>query len=334
MLLVCAMALAVASSGCVRTPRQITSVWPIAVSEATVDAPPGGGRFALTGLPVPEGATITTVPVCAVLHAGPKAPLFGVGSADVVYETGNEVSGSDLSCLFASDVPARIEPIGAAGMADLWIAPQYRAMIFSSGASASLAASLRQQGVGNGSRNIGAPFAAAYQGASGLLGGQAVQIAAEYGSQVASAGPARLHFSPSMVQTRTPTLSVTVPLSPALTVQWRFDRASKTYGRWVGTSAMRDAASGRPIRVSSLVVMWAQYSPLDTDISGGGYDITLGGSGKVSVFRDGQRLDGRWKADGESPPRFFAEDGTAIKLAPGQTWVDVIPLSGSITMRQ
>ena len=54
---------------------------------------------------------------------------------------------------------------------------------------------------------------------------------------------------------------------------------------------------------------------------------------EVTVFRDGQRIDGRWKADGASPPTFYADSGQAIRLAAGTTWFEVIPLSTNISMR-
>ena len=98
--------------------------------------------------------------------------------------------------------------------------------------------------------------------------------------------------------------------------------------------AQSDASTSEQITATNVVIVWAHYTPLDADIAGGGgFDVTLGGSGQVSVLRDGQRLDGKWKADGVTPPRFVRKDGSAIRLAAGNTWVEVIPLSANITLR-
>jgi hypothetical protein len=127
---------------------------------------------------------------------------------------------------------------------------------------------------------------------------------------------------------------VSIPFSASQVASWTWSEASGRFLRSRNGNAQRDAATGKRISASNVVVMWAKYASLDADIAGsGGYDVTLGGSGQVTVFRDGQRVDGRWKADGQSPPTFSTESGQAIRLAPGSTWFEVIPLAANITMR-
>ena len=106
------------------------------------------------------------------------------------------------------------------------------------------------------------------------------------------------------------------------------------YLRRVNKKVAADSVDDKPISARNVVVMWARYSALDSDIAGdGGYDVTLGASGQASVFRDGVRIDGRWSADGDSPPRFTSREGSSIRLGPGNTWFEVIPLSANITMK-
>ena len=46
------------------------------------------------------------------------------------------------------------------------------------------------------------------------------------------------------------------------------------------------------------------------------------GSGKVSVYRDGRRIDGTWRRTKTAGPMTFTDaDGRPIALHPGQTWV-------------
>jgi hypothetical protein len=334
MLVLCVALLATLGSGCARQPTGITSVWPEAVSEATVAPPPGLGRYPLTGLQVPEDAVVPTTPVCTVVHDAGGRAVAGVSRADIVYETGDSSSGTNLACLFGSAVPARMGPIGPAGLPHLWIGGQYRAMVFSAGTTGTIATSMQQQGVANGSLGADPAAAAAYAGST-VRGSVAAELAARVGSTVTSAGPVRVRFSASSSETGTPAWSVTVPWSNSRPVQWRYDRRSGRYGRLVGGSAQKDQLDGSAISARNVVVMWAQYAPVDADVAGGGgYDITFKGSGKVSLFRDGQKIDGRWKADGQTPPRFFAENGQTVKLGPGQTWIEVIPLSANITFHR
>jgi hypothetical protein len=324
-------------AGCGSEQPTVASVWPIATSEATLSAPASVLTWPLTGLPLPEGARVATVPVCVKVHDSGAKKLTGVASADAVYETRDQGSGTQLACLFGHKVPARIGPLAAAGMPDLWVVPQYRAALFSAGATSTLAASMASWPEGSdASLGKGEPFDSAYtRGGGGYVQGLAAEeLAARFSSTVTSGTAARLRFSASNPATPSPIVSVMVPFSAGWDVSWKWKAGAGVYERSVRGKAAVDSLGRKRISAKNVVVMWARYSALDADIAGdAGYDVTLGGSGQASVFRDGVRYDGKWKADGESPPRFVAENGSAIRLAPGNTWFEVIPLSANITMR-
>lgn len=327
-----------ALAGCGPGQPTVASVWPTATSEATISAPSSVLTWPLTGLALPEDARVATVPVCVKVHDSGAKKLTGVASADVVYETRDQGSGTQLACLFGHDVPSRVGPLAAAGMPDLWVVPQYRAVLFSAGATSNLAASMARWPEGSdASLGKGPESDSAYKRGGGegyVLGSAARDLASRLSSAVTSGTAARLRFSASNPATPSPIVSVTVPFSAGWDVSWKWKGSAGAYERSVRGKAAVDAAGGKRISAKNVVVMWARYSALDADIAGdGGYDVTLGGSGQASVFRDGVRYDGKWKADGESPPRFIAEDGSAIRLAPGNTWFEVIPLSANITMR-
>jgi hypothetical protein len=83
-----------------------------------------------------------------------------------------------------------------------------------------------------------------------------------------------------------------------------------------------------------VVVLWAQHTVASRDTVGSvTYDIALVGSGRATVFRDGQAFNGTWEASADAPPSFVAEDGTPVKLSPGNTWMQVVNTSVNITMR-
>jgi DUF3048 family protein len=57
-------------------------------------------------------------------------------------------------------------------------------------------------------------------------------------------------------------------------------------------------------------------------------DVQLTGSGKAYVLRDGRLIRGRWERDSLGDlTRFLTKDGTEIALAPGRTWVELLPSS-------
>ena len=82
------------------------------------------------------------------------------------------------------------------------------------------------------------------------------------------------------------------------------------------------------------MVLWAKYEAARRDKVGSTtYRVNLGGKGRVSIFRDGQRLDGTWVAGRNAPPKFKDSEGRPIRLGQGRTWFQVLPLNGSITMK-
>jgi hypothetical protein len=60
-------------------------------------------------------------------------------------------------------------------------------------------------------------------------------------------------------------------------------------------------------------------------------DDVVTGSGKVWVFRDGKVITGTWKRPGfDASMTLVAKDGSTIKLAPGNTWVELLPKPGTL----
>jgi hypothetical protein len=81
-------------------------------------------------------------------------------------------------------------------------------------------------------------------------------------------------------------------------------------------------------------VVNAEQAKIAEDAAGSSsLEIVLKGTGRASVFRDGQRFDGAWTAGADAPPLFKAEDGSTIKLSPGNTWFQVIANSQNIVLQ-
>ncbi len=54
--------------------------------------------------------------------------------------------------------------------------------------------------------------------------------------------------------------------------------------------------------------------------------VTLTGSGRAYVLRDGRMIAGTWERKTLSDvTELRAKDGSAIALAPGRTWVELLP---------
>jgi hypothetical protein len=151
-----------------------------------------------------------------------------------------------------------------------------------------------------------------------------------------SAEPPRLAFDRKAASMEsTPTITqIAIPFSNANSVSWTYDAASKTYLRVNNGKAFMDEGTGAQLHATNVVVLWAQHNAASSDVTGSTtYDIVLAGTGRVSVFHNGQRYDGTWEATKDNPPVFKAADGTQIKLAPGNTWMQVVRPEVNISMQ-
>ncbi len=137
----------------------------------------------------------------------------------------------------------------------------------------------------------------------------------------------------SAVADRPQQQTIVIPFSSATTnydAGWVYDRAQNSYVRQQGGKAFNDADE-EPIIAKNVVVVYTKITTLD-DV--GRLSVKTIGDGKVDVFRDGLRIEGVWKKDAiKSPWVFETEDGEAIALNAGTTWIEVIPLSTEISVK-
>jgi hypothetical protein len=85
---------------------------------------------------------------------------------------------------------------------------------------------------------------------------------------------------------------------------------------------------GEQVSATTVVVQVVQVSASGiVDVAGNASpDVELTGSGKAYVLRDGLLIVGRWERPSlDDLTRFIAKDGTEITLAPGRTWVELLP---------
>jgi hypothetical protein len=328
-------------TGCrTKAPAEVTSAWPIADSERVVPRPPEPPLWPLSGLVAPDEQAISRRPLSVKIENSPAArPQTGLNSADVVYESVAEGGITRFNAIFQSKMPKTIGPVRSARLSDLWIVPQYHALFVFSGASYQVNRAVRAARLPNLSQDAGvsAPYtrSSARSAPHNLYvnPAKAYADAKRRGMAITDDVP-RLQFSARLAAQATTITAIAIPFSYANKVSWTYNPATKQYYRVNDGKKHLDAGTNSQIAANNVVVMWARYSSSSKDKLGSTtYDINLGGTGRVSVFRNGQRLDGTWTSDNTAPPRFTAADGTPIKLAPGNTWFQVIPLNVSITMK-
>lgn len=335
-MLMCLLAL---PTGCKRATRAVVAHWPRADAERTVagDSTP---RWPLTGLPAPSASAISRRVLSIKVENSPEArPQTNLQRADVVYESVTEGGITRFNALFQSTDPDRVGPVRSARLSDLSIVPQYHALFFFSGASSTVNGRVNAAGIENLSEDAG--ISAPYLRSSDRRAphnlyiiptkARAEAVRRKMASSRAIEG---LAFGASGDESTQTVNGIYVPFSPANKVQWTYDKAANAYQRVDNGRPHIDKATGRQLSARNVVVLWARYTPASHDKVGSTtYDITLVGTGRVSVFHDGVCWNGTWSATKDAPPRFTSADGRQIRLTPGNTWFQVVQSSTVVTLK-
>ena len=121
--------------------------------------------------------------------------------------------------------------------------------------------------------------------------------------------------------------SVHLPYSGVSDVYWHWNGAK---GAWLRSHGDVPHVLEGNERVSATNVVVQVVTVTDSDFldSAGNPspEVDLTGSGKAYVLRDGTVIRGRWERESlHDVTTFVTKDGTEIALAPGRTWVELVP---------
>jgi hypothetical protein len=114
---------------------------------------------------------------------------------------------------------------------------------------------------------------------------------------------------------------------PANQIDYRYDRESNTYLRFVGGQPQVDVGDGRQVAPENVVVMTVIFGPLnDGNPSKQRLEAQVVGGGPAWIATNGVTVRGTWrKASTDAPTRFYGSDGTEVVLTVGQTFIQVVP---------
>ncbi|MBE0417622.1 MAG: DUF3048 domain-containing protein [Coriobacteriia bacterium] len=333
------LALALLGKKSSEEPKEVTSAWPVAERERTVTKPPEPVRWPLTGVEVAPGESPADVRVLSVKieNSAAARPQTGLDMADIVYESLTEGGITRFNALFHSQTPPEIGPVRSARMSDTQLVPQYSALFAHSGANSGVLGAIRSTGL-EVVDHSGA--SAAYRRVSDRRAphnlymdpARAREIAISRGYS-ATQELKGLQFSPSAESTLTVS-RVVIPFSNANSVAWDYNADRGVYQRSNNGQAHKDRVSGEQYSAHNVVVLWTRTTATGPrGIGGRTLEIALVGNGRASIFRDGIRIDGVWETDGSSPPVFRDDEGALARLAPGNTWFQVVPLNVNISMQ-
>ena len=296
-----------------------------------VATPPPPPTCPLTGVEAPHGR-VPQRPVLAVkVENLPEArPQAGLQSADIVVEEPVEGGITRFIALFQCHEVDRVGPVRSARTTDPGVLAQFGKPIlaFSGGATEVLRAVDAANLVPIDETRGGAAFTR--DDARAAPHDLYVDLRTVY--RVAHDGrrpPEPLFIYADEIAGRSRKVSsIHLPFSSAnADVYWAWDRREGEWRRSHGEVPHVDE-SGEQISATNVVVQVVDVTQSGIVDAAGNHspDVHLTGSGKAYVLRDGRVVVGRWhRRTLEDPTTFVAKDRTEIALAPGRTWIELVP---------
>jgi hypothetical protein len=296
----------------------------------------------LTGETVDDPSVLNRRPIAVKVSNYPPVvrPQSGLNNADLVFEHYAEGGVTRFTAVFYSQDANPVGSIRSGRLIDLEIPRMYDAAFAYSGASGPVRLMMRDSPFFD--RIISPDF-----GHGGFYRvpdpNKAVEhtlftdtprlraILDERGQNTPPQFQTNMSFHPEAPQGGTPASSIEVRYV-GTNAYWQYDPVSDRYRRSTEGAAHVDANTGQQLSFKNVIVLAAHHEDttiLEDMVGGGHYSIQIQvwGEGPVSVFRNGQRFDGRWRRDDPGDMlTFYDMEGNILPLAPGNSFFQLVPL--------
>jgi hypothetical protein len=294
--------------------------------------PPAPAVAPLTGLADPGGVArgrcAITVKVDNTRFGRPK---YGVEQADVVYEEVVEGFYTRLAAVFNSHAPDRVGPVRSVRKTDHSLVTPLRGIFAYSGGAAYAMASIDTAPVVqlDETRAGATMFRDHSRNPPWNLYAHVDQMY----SRCKDPAPAPLFTYGASSAGGAPASSVLVGFvgeGGDFAVRWTWDAVTGTWKRRM-FGGPDVSAAGVQYAPKNVVVMFVQY--VGGDATNEGAEAVLTGTGKLEVFTGGKMIAGTWSRPNLAHgAQLLDATGVPIRLAPGQTWVELPFPNYSVTV--
>jgi hypothetical protein len=288
----------------------------------------------LTGMELARGRDAPSRPVVAVKIGNTEAayPLSGLHDADVIYEELVEGGLTRFVALYQCHAPTRVGPVRSARTTDPRILFQYGddPIMAYSGASTAVTEYVDEVGVISLTETSAN---AAYTRDDSRVAPHNLYVSlrslyreAARAGETSSPDPV-FAFAEELGSEGKRARTASVTFSFANTAEWRWSA-----GRWVRQFAGAPFAldDGEALAVDNVLI---QEVVVKAGI-GASPDVTLTGSGRAWLLRDGRVVVGRWtRRSLEDVTEFRTRQGDDLTLKPGTVFVELVPKeSGEVSI--
>lgn len=296
-----------------------------------------GPTCPLTGLPAPGGQVPQRPALAIKVENLPAArPQYGLAQADVVYEEPVEGGITRFIVIYQCHDSSRVEPVRSGRWVDPELVNQFGAHpLF---AYAGAVQTVTQEIDSSPLIDVGvfrAPQSAYWRDPARYAPHNLVTSTQALYAYGASAGASKtppapvFQYGPIPASAgATPAASVYIPYlySP---VTWTWHPKDHLYYRSYSDTGPATLGGGGQITATNIVIMHlvAYPSTFVEDVNGAHETLlVLTGSGPAVVVRDGAAVTGTWNRPSlNDVTRLLDAQGQVIPLAPGVTWIELVP---------
>jgi hypothetical protein len=308
----------------------------------TTPPPPPPVYWPLTGL---ESGTVAPRPALAVKieNSVSARPQTGLNSADMVWEEVVEGGITRFVAVYHSALPSEVGPVRSVRPMDPAIAAPLRGLLAFSGGQRPFVDAVTEAGLQVVSHDAGSRGFYRLDARSAphnVYASPATMLAqADAGHRAAPA--AQFSFAaageqPAAVVSGTPAAALNLKLSGVSHPRWTW---SQEDGAWLRAEGSTPAVGpdGAPLRATNVVVLRVAVdnSTGFSDPAGNPVPETqLVGSGEALVATGGRTVVASWTKTSVTAPLVLTGGvGWKVTLAPGTTWIELVPTaSGSVAV--
>lgn len=264
----------------------------------------------------------------------PARPQEGLDAADIVWEELIEGGETRLVAMFHSELPAQVGPIRSIRPMDAGIVGPTGGIVAFSGGQPQFIQQVADTGLQLliGDRGGAGMYRVDFRRTPyNLYGDPAAMVAAaDEGRNVNP--PVPFTFAPTAQEA-----TAVVAGTPASEIITRFP-AQKSSWNWDGSRWLRSmsdsphlVASGEQLGADNVVVLRVNLrdtgavDPIGTKV----YETIMVDSGEALIGTGGKTITGTWRKDAPLDGIILTgPDGEPIELAPGKTWIELLPYDG------
>jgi len=307
---------------------------PTPVYTSTLAAPEATGLAPLTGEVVPLGSLATSSLAAKIDNHLAARPQVGLERSDIVFEELVEGGLTRYVAVWQSDVPDEIGPVRSIRPMDPDIVSAFGGIIAYSGGQQRFVALMQQTNVYNAIHGQASTVDTFYRTKTKKSPHNVLVLASTIVGQHPEIPAPQQQFafaadvaSATATKDGAPTSLVNLRFSNATAPSWTWDATNGNYLRaQLGVADMD--SNGAQLTAANVIAL-----RVGVTVSQNVPKTELIGSGEAWISSGGSTIHATWSKDAAtSAIRLVDDQGVTVRLAPGNSWIELIPTAGSVEL--